>query len=157
MVRVQFGVLIVIRRISIRKSYRVMEVPLNKDWSGFMGMSGILNRIKKFRGDLLNMVDSLPDAQSGVTQISKRPAIAIVKLSHVGKNKGILDPRYYLNSSSKRALKEMIKRTRIENLPDRINKVIQSGVIVVSRYERVKLMPEFVSYLKDMWDGVYND
>lgn len=120
-----------------------------------MKINKILERIKELRKNLLEMIDQMPDAQEGVNLISKSPAIAIVKFSHVQKNKGILCPRYYLNCESKKALKDIIKLTQIENLPDRINEITRSGVIKINK-DRIKLNPEFVSSLKEMWKEALN-
>lgn len=77
----------------------------------------IFKEIKKFKQELLQMIDSMPDAQSGVHHISKKPDIAIISFSHIQKNEGILCPHYYLNCEAKNALRATIKRTQIENLP----------------------------------------
>lgn len=121
-----------------------------------MKMNEILKQIKELRKNLLDMIDQMPDAQTGVNQISKKPAIAIVKFSHIQKNKGILSPRYYLNCEAKEALKNMIKLTKIEDLPERIDEIIRSGVIIVNK-DRIKLNPEFVTFLKNMWEGALDD
>lgn len=121
-----------------------------------MNINETLEQIKELRKRLLDMIDSMPDAQSDVNQISKKPPIAIVNFSHVGKNKGILCPRYYLNCDAKKALKNLIQRTQIENLPDRINNIIRSEQIKVKPGDIIKLNPEFISSLKKMWKGALN-
>lgn len=121
-----------------------------------MKMNEILKQIKEFRTKLLEMIEKMPDAQSGINLIKKSPPIATVMLSHIQKNKMILCPRYYLNCEAKNALKNMIKLTQIENLPEKIDEIIRSGVIIVNK-DRIKLNPEFVTFLKNMWEGALND
>jgi len=119
-----------------------------------MNIKAVLEQISSFRTKLLEMIESMPDAQTGVNHISSNPTIAIVSFSHINKNYCTLSPRYYLNCKAKKALKDMIKFTKIENLAERIDKIIQSGSIKMSSSlcDTIKLNPEFISFLKDMWE-----
>jgi len=122
-----------------------------------MNLNEVLEQIKKSREELLKIIDQIPDAQTGVNQISKTPEIAIVNISHVSKNKGILCPSYYLNGRAKEALRKIVQRSLIEDLPKRIQNIIQSGQIKIKYRDTIKLNPEFISILKDMWKGILND
>lgn len=122
-----------------------------------MNINEVVEQIKLYREELLKMIDQIPDAQTGVNQISKKPEIAIVNLSHVQKNKGILCPHYYLNGRAKEALRKLVQRSLIEDLPKRIKNIIQSGQIKIKSKDAIKLNPEFISILKDMWKGILND
>ncbi len=51
-----------------------------------MLINEVLEQISSFRIKLLEMVESMPDAQTGVNHISSKPLIAIVSFSHISKN-----------------------------------------------------------------------
>ena len=73
-----------------------------------------------------------------------------MSFSTIGKNKSILSPHYYLNSTPKEELHRIIRNTKLENLDKVIEEIIQTGRI--PGRQTMLVNPEFVAKLKEMWE-----
>lgn len=115
-----------------------------------MNFNNIRKQISEFRERLSAFIDTLPVHTEGVTPLNKEGTCGIVSFSTIAKNKGILSPHYYLNSTAKEALHRIIKSTRLESLDKVIEEIIQTGRIPGRQTMRVN--PEFIAKLKEMWE-----
>ena len=110
----------------------------------------IIRDISQLREKMKSFIKNLPEANTGVTLLSKSPRCGIINLSTIAKNKSILGPSYYLNATAKDELIKILETTDIECLEKKINKIIKTGRI--SDLPGLVLNPEFVNELKKIWE-----
>ena len=113
-------------------------------------IKSIIEHISELREKMKSFIESLPEAHTGVNLLSKNPRCGTVSLSTISKNKGILAPSYYLNTTAKEELIRILETTKIESLESRINQIIETGRLEVSG-RKIELNPEFIEELKNIW------
>lgn len=90
-------------------------------------LTKLARHIEKCRADILKELETLPDNNEGVTRVNKK--CAIVSLSTIARNNGILCPNFYINDRAKTALIEMVKNVSPENLYASLQKIAKTGRI----------------------------
>lgn len=121
-----------IRRKAVNN--RIAELRNEKSLIGDrMNFNNIRKQISEFRERLSAFIDTLPVHAEGVTPLNKKGTCGIVSFSTIGKNKSILSPHYYLNSTPKEELHRIIRNTKLENLDKVIEEIIQTGRIPCDR------------------------
>lgn len=114
-------------------------------------LKSIIKNISELRDRMKSFIESLPEAHTGVTLLSKNPRCGTVSLSTIAKNKGILAPSYYLNATAKEELIHILETTKIESIESRINRIIQTGELEMGG-RKTTLNPEFIDGLKKILD-----
>lgn len=118
-----------------------------------MNFNEIRDQISAFREELLKYVESLPMHAEGVTPLDKKGKYGTVNFSTLAKNNGIMCADYYLNHTAKKELLAIIKRTRLESLDKVVEKIIKTACIP---NKSIKMNPQFISRLRDMWEKEMN-
>lgn len=118
-----------------------------------MNFNEIRDQVSKFRDKLSAFIETLPASAEGVTLLNKKGNCGVVNFSTMAKNKGIFCADYYLNHTAKKELQHVVKKTPLENLDKVIVSIIQTGRIP---YKPIKMNPEFVKKLRDMWEKEMN-
>lgn len=96
------------------------------------------------------LLKSLPEPLPGVNMLG--PHSASVSLSTIAKHGYNLSPRYYLSIVSKEMLLEMVEKSSINTLTEKIERIINTGTITIGKNHE-KVHPAFVKALKKAWEG----
>ena len=112
---------------------------------------GINVQVKTLKENLKAYILSLPNMAEGVHQLGKN--CCTVSFRTVQANGNILCPSYYLNSTTKEALLELLDKTGIENLNSKLEAIIATGRLKIGDASSIALNPAFVQAVKEMWFG----
>lgn len=98
------------------------------------------------RERLIQTINSLPEADDGVTMISRN--CCVVPFSLIGRN-GILSPSYYMSIESKKALIAAIVVTRnLDTMVKTIDDVLETGSI-----KGIKISANILMALQKAWEN----
>lgn len=110
-----------------------------------------VSKLEHLRQEFKSLIKTLPEATPGVQMLGSN--CAVVSSKTIAKNHGILSPSYYINSENKKMLMDMIDRSSIESLGNKIEHILRTETIPQHDGRRTRVSPAFIKALRRIWEG----